>query len=324
VRLSSVRSLKAELLAKPELRTVATSASLAAARPVMASALPPKPKPTAMALGVCRVGRRYRLAVRLQHGFPGAHSLLNRIRERARGEVDVRVVGRVVKQATPWHQRKNRPLQIGGSVGHIKITAGTLGCFVTANGRDDLILSNNHVLANENSGEKGDTILQPGKEDGGRSPADRAGHLGKFVRLKKTRPNLVDCATASLLDDIEYYSSWLEGRGAIRGVRTTPLDDEEPVFKLGRTTGLTRGFISAFEVDDLEVGFDIGDLRFDDQLEIAPAGNKPFSLGGDSGSLIVDEDLRAVGLLFAGNDADATYANPIQNVLDALGVDLVC
>jgi hypothetical protein len=42
----------------------------------------------------------------------------------------------------------------------------------------------------------------------------------------------------------------------------------------------------------------------------------------------VDEDLRAVGLLFAGSDQGGangqglTYANPIRLVLDALKVDL--
>ena len=50
---------------------------------------------------------------------------------------------------------------------------------------------------------------------------------------------------------------------------------------------------------------------------------KPFSLGGDSGSLILDSKRRAVALLFAGNDVDATFANPIQEVLDSLKVQLV-
>jgi hypothetical protein len=147
--------------------------------------------------------------------------------------------------------------------------------------------------------------------------------LEKFVRLKTTRPNVLDCATARLEEDLEYYFDWLEGLGPISGIRQGPLDEDEPVFKVGRTTGLTEGVISALEVDDLEVEYDDGDLRFDDQLEIAPAGNEPFSLGGDSGSLIVDGDRKAVGLLFAGNDEDASYANPIQTVLDTLGVSLV-
>ena len=51
-------------------------------------------------------------------------------------------------------------------------------------------------------------------------------------------------------------------------------------------------------------------------------GAKPFSLGGDSGSLILDSRRRAVALLIAGNDADTTYANPIGAVLAALRVQL--
>jgi hypothetical protein len=73
----------------------------------------------------------------------------------------------------------------------------------------------------------------------------------------------------------------------------------------------------------------LDNLRFDDQIEIEGAGSGPFSQGGDSGSLIVDDDLMALALLFAGgdqggsNDQGLTYANPIQTVFDALGVDLL-
>jgi hypothetical protein len=78
----------------------------------------------------------------------GSH-MACRVRQQAKGECDVRLVGRVVKQA-PWHQRKNRPRRIGGCIGHFRVTAGTLGAFVTlraSGGDEDWILSNNHVLA---------------------------------------------------------------------------------------------------------------------------------------------------------------------------------
>jgi hypothetical protein len=321
MKLQSVRDLKAELLSERSLRTVATAESLPArARHVTSSALPEQKKPTAVALGVARAGKGYKLAVRLHHAFPGSQSMIEEMSQRARGEIDVRVVGRVVKQA-PWHQNRNRPLRIGGSVGHFKITAGTLGAFVTRNGKEDLILSNNHVLANENKAKKGDAILQPGDADGGRKGQDTVGQLDTFVHLRER--NTVDCAMAALEDGMEYYSHWLEGMGPITGIRTGLLDEDEPVFKLGRTTGRTEGIVTAFDVDDLQVEFDAGDLRFDNQIEIGPKGSKPFSLGGDSGSLIMDGDRKAVGLLFAGNDVDATYANRIQNVLEALKVKLV-
>ncbi len=70
-------------------------------------------------------------------------------------------------------------------------------------------------------------------------------------------------------------------------------------------------------------------LRFDNQIEIEGSGTKTFSDGGDSGSLIFNEDNEGVGLLFAGGDSGGTngmgltYANPLRTVLDSLKVDLV-
>src|SRR3989304_4541972 len=54
---------------------------------------------------------------------------LSRILALARGEVDVRYVGRVVKRALPWHRQRNRPLRIGGPIGHYRDTAGAPGGF---------------------------------------------------------------------------------------------------------------------------------------------------------------------------------------------------
>jgi hypothetical protein len=94
-------------------------------------------------------GEAYRLAVRLQRRALEGSDTIETIRRQARGEIDVRYIGRVIKRAgadlVPWYQERSRPLRIGSSIGHHKITAGTLGGFVRA--RSDsapLILSNNH------------------------------------------------------------------------------------------------------------------------------------------------------------------------------------
>lgn len=77
------------------------------------------------------------------------------------------------------------------------------------------------------------------------------------------------------------------------------------------------------------VNFDTGEFSFDQTVEIEGEGDLPFSDGGDSGSLIVGADNRAVALLFAGselgggNGMGLTYANPVRLVLDGLEVDLV-
>jgi len=47
-----------------------------------------------------------------------------------------------------------------------------------------------------------------------------------------------------------------------------------------------------------------------------------MSQGGDSGSAVLDMNKQVVGLLFAGSNT-TTIMNPIQLVLDALGVQLV-
>jgi hypothetical protein len=289
------------------------------------SALPATEPPPPIALGIQGSHGDYRLAVRIQTASPGIQANIERILEFAHGEASVRVVGRVVKQQTPpWQKIKQNPLLIGCSVGHSKTTAGTLGCFVEVEGRSGpCVLSNNHVLADENRAALGDPIRQPGPSDGGESPLDDVAMLSKFVALTTTGKNLIDGAVASLAEGVAGDFHTLAGLGTLNGLRPDPLDGEEIVFKIGRTTGVTQGRISAFEIDDVWIKYDIGVIGFDRQIEIAPAEKGPFSLGGDSGSLVVDENLRAVGLLFAGNDVDITYANPLQTVLQAFGARLL-
>jgi type IV secretory pathway TrbD component len=97
---------------------------------------------------------------------------------------DVYEVGYLRAYQTP-RDRFRPTIPSGVSMGHFKITAGTLGTIVTdrATGQK-LILSNNHVLANSNDAALGDAILQPGPTDGGQNPGDRVATLERFVRLR--------------------------------------------------------------------------------------------------------------------------------------------
>ena len=331
MRLDSARALKADLsksVVAPLAISLAVRAAGTRAQPTTALASTP---PT-MALGITRIGKKsdYALAVRIQkRGLEGS-SQLETIRKKAKGEIDVRYIGQVTKRASlPWFQKINRPLRIGGSIGHYQITGGTLGAFVRSRADGSvLILSNNHVLANENRAKKGDAILQPGAYDGGRDPEDKVGAYLGTVKLKKAGSNLVDAAVATILPEIKFDATTLAGLGKLAGAgAAAPIEGDE-VSKLGRTTGKTTGRVSAFELDGVTVQYDMGLLSFDDQLEIEGADSEGFSRGGDSGSLIVNADLRGVGLLFAGSDQGGpnghglTFANPLQNVLDGLKVDL--
>ena len=128
-------------------------------------------------------------------------------------------------------------------------------------------------------------------------------------------------------DDATVEASYPVGR-----VTTTArAEGGETVGKIGRTTAVTAGRVTAIELDDVVVGYgeELGALRFDDQLEVESTGAGPFSRGGDSGSLVYREDGVALGLLFAGsetggsNGAGLTYCNAVDTVLDRLGVVLL-
>ena len=220
-----------------------------------------------------------------------------------------------------------RPLRIGSSVGHFKITAGTLGGFVSLDGGATAILSNNHVLADENRGAIGDAILQPGPLDGG-AMRNQVATLSNFVRLRRQGANAVDAAVATLTEGIAADHRRIRGVGRLAGVGGV-LDVGAEVRKTGRTTGTRRGVVTAIELDNVVVAYDIGDLTFDGQIEIEGTGLRGFSDGGDSGSLIVDGDRLAVGLLFAGstrggsNGRGLTYANPVEPVLQELSATLM-
>jgi hypothetical protein len=242
---------------------------------------------------------------------------------------------------------KWRPAPGGVSIGHFAITAGTLGCLVRRGGQV-FILSNNHVLANSNDAQPGDPILQPGPYDGGTSE-DQIATLEEFVTINfGTAPS-----TCSVAGGVAAILNWIARLGGSRHrlqafqenpetnhvdaaiarpisvdlVQDRILEIGEPqgvgegtlglaIRKSGRTTGLTSGEITQVDVTT-RVSYGTGKTAtFADQL-MAGA----MSSGGDSGSAVLDQSGRVIGLLFAGSES-TTVINRIQNVMDALGVSI--
>ncbi len=336
MRLDSVRDLKGQL-ARDTLPPMLESAAVrarAADGPNGARRRGAAP----IALGVAK-GKHsgdYKLAVRIQQGdrinARAAAGIPQRINDLAQGEADIRIVRNIKKRArrpTPWYQGMLRPLTIGSSVGHHRVTCGTLGAFVRCGESGDIcMLSNNHVLANEGQCRKGDVVLQQGSLDGGVMPDNRVARLERWTRFSTRGKHLVDAAIAVLDDEMEYYATTMRGRPQtdLAGVRRRILEPDDIVWKVGRTTGFTKGVVTAIELDDVVVEYDMGDVTFDDQIEIAGVRGTLFCDGGDSGSLIVDADDKACALLFAGGyepgRGDLTYAHPIKTVFEHLDVTL--
>jgi hypothetical protein len=222
----------------------------------------------------------------------------------------------------PNPRTKFRPAQPGCSVGfqdpaNLSVMAGTYGATVKDK-QGTYILSNNHVLADENRLSAGAPIFQPGLLDGGNPASDQVATLTRFITLETTKPNLVDCAiakgtSAGILSNVVLHI------GAPQGVATATLDMS--VHKFGRTTGYTVGRVTSIDTD-VTVGYDIGNITFTGQIIIVGNGSAAFSKAGDSGSLILQRGTNeAVALLFAGSNTH-TIANHLSDVLKALGVTL--
>ncbi len=227
-------------------------------------------------------------------------------------ESDVEEVGKIVALANTG---RYRPALGGASIGHYKITAGTLGCLVKDQKTGTiLILSNNHVLANSNQAKKADPVLQPGPYDGGKKTKDILAYLERWIEIQFDRQgNLVDAALAR-----PKKPSWVKSEiiqiGAPAGVGRAKRG--MAVQKSGRTTGYTTGQIKDVHAT-VKVQYEKESALFRNQILTTA-----MSQGGDSGSLVLDQKKRAVGLLFAGSEM-VTIGNPISEVLKRLEVELV-
>jgi hypothetical protein len=225
--------------------------------------------------------------------------------------------------------------QYGGSTSNSVIPqdcclGGTLGSLVQQSG-NYYALSNDHVLGRpssetQNDAQVGEAIAEPGN-------FDFSCQLGNTVAKFFFAPTLssgIDAALASLeAGEInttgQIYNIGIPASGIAKaavGMR---------IAKQGRTTGLTCGTVKAVHMTfNATIGKCGGDIavKFPRQIFITDSTSTPFSLGGDSGSLIVSADTaQPVALLWAnGTDSkkeSISVGNPISTVAAKLGITFV-
>jgi hypothetical protein len=217
-----------------------------------------------------------------------------------------------------------RPVPIGVSTGRAdECAAGTIGARVKS-GSTVYALSNNHVYAKENAGKAGDLVYQPGRYDlncGSDDTKYRLGTLVNATTISFTGDNVVDGAIVKPDNGTATLGNSTPSNGY--GTPSSSITSAQlnmAVQKYGRTTGLTTGVVVGVNVI-VNVQYDAGVARFVKQVEIQGT-HGAFSKAGDSGSLIVTQSGRnPVALLFAGGQT-VTFANPIADVLSALGVSI--
>jgi S1-C subfamily serine protease len=212
------------------------------------------------------------------------------------------------------------------------IIIGTLGCFVKIDDESTGFLSNNHVIAGENRGDrKKDRILQPGSSVF--DPVEHVGVLEDYVDLVVSPPgakphsgsvnyNLVDAGVARLVDGIPFSSGYLPFRSLAAPAGVAPAMYGDAVFKVGRTTGLTYGRVVDVATVVGPVPYGPGDCWFRRSIVVEGLDGTMFSDRGDSGSAVVKTSGEVIGLVYAGNGFQ-TYVCPIDEVLRSLECSLV-
>jgi hypothetical protein len=203
-----------------------------------------------------------------------------------------------------------RPCPGGFSIGHTRSGSGTFGGNVRFGANFGYILSNNHVLAALNTGVAGDPIVQPGVADGGTAPMDTIATLTRFVPLDLTGGNNeVDCAIAQANNPADILRH-VQSIGTPTALANATV--KQAIRKSGRTTQLTNGTITSDNATarvtyGTQVGIFVNQLKYSRMCD-----------GGDSGSLIWDQDsLTVVGLHFS-HDTSSCYGNKILRVLELL------
>jgi len=244
---------------------------------------------------------------------------------------------------------------ISGANSNLPGECGTIGYFCRKKSlfprpSEIYLLSNSHVFADLRKGvvDEHDLIMQPspGEPGANRPIAQLTNFAHPKLENDTNEANFVDAAIAKLWNQ-EVHKPLLPMIGAVNGfVDRDDVEVGERARKFGRTTGFTSGLVFSIYLD-LWVRYDrTGQTSFfKNQFLIEPdrPHHQKFVDKGDSGSLVVDADNSASGLIFAGANGDIEIktgptdnnakflkavnncgvANPISEVLKRLGIELL-
>ncbi|NKB33124.1 MAG: hypothetical protein GKR91_08505 [Pseudomonadales bacterium] len=262
-----------------------------------------------------------------------------------------------IGKCVPTSSESEKIVPGGGCKITVRNWGGTLGYFVgkNDNDRDTFLLSNCHVIANNGivNGQSDLAIFQ-GDYSSSNSD-DEVAQLSNWVPLKfcddpNNYQNLVDAAIGKIYPclglryDIPHIA---DSENPIKGFRKP--ERGSMVRKYGYGSGLSCGeivdvdFMTSSEFFTDKDEFSMRRVGFKKQILCVPrpcpneppSPGEPFTVKGDSGAVVVDEDNYIVGLNWGGTgevSADGSLddkneingvANNIVNVFDKLKLDRV-
>lgn len=225
--------------------------------------------------------------------------------------------------------------------------AGTLGAFVAFTSKISDVtvpgfISAGHVLEVKDQDKRG--VYSPGRPDilqltdkHNIGEVEDYAALVSFKRIDDPERviNTADVGIARLRDDSRTWRTIVRHpeTGGDLHIRNAMDDDEVidrlksgnfEVFKVGRTTGLTKGRLRAVSSTPIPIkigyrNYLYGDLGLIASLEAASTFTQP----GDSGALVYSKDGKAVGFVVGGSERGATLIHMANSCLASMGASLV-
>ncbi len=245
----------------------------------------------------------------------------------------------------------NKRICCGSSVGlGNQRNAGTLTALATRKNEQAIYgLSCNHVTGGCGTARPGTPVVVPGIQDiddeyrnilvigDHESAAPMSQGLPSVYNTSENR----DMAFFSIRDPDKLSSMQGNGTNAYDTPHLFENHPERrmPVKKWGRSTGFTTGEISLVNKDPEPIPYQVqsyygpiqsqtfqGTVYLHDVIEVTPDSSKPFSLGGDSGSLVVTNITgrvaKVVGVVIAG-DKNKSLVLPLKPSLEKYGLRLL-
>lgn len=291
--------------------------------------------------GVTRRGGKFVVAILISDRDIRAKQLVKQLAQTYQGMVFARSVGTAHSSDPQNHYSpvpstlySNGAICPGASVGHIRGFPGSLGCLVrsTVPGQDWIgVLSASHVLAMNNRAKKGDIVLSPAAPDGSGLDEDQCGTLERYKLLvdfdkELHGANQVCCVDVALVKleekrDVPECTMVPNPRNSHKLMRINRVigGDEVadqcgwPVYKVGRTTGFTKGVLDIVGLQRQPILLNGTPYLYTNILTVRHL-EKPFSKPGDSGALVYTSGGEAVGLVIGGTD-EVSFLSPFDACL---------
>lgn len=193
----------------------------------------------------------------------------------------------------------------------LRISSGTAGAFFTVKNDESIyMLSNFHVLLYQ-TGNVGDEIVHPSKADG--SGASEV--IGEIFWKGGMKDGEMDAAIAKINYPVN-IGKYNRCNIPFEGIMAPKNDDI--IRKCGKKTGLTDG-----EIRSTNCTFDISTLENENEFNRHrnQVLTTKMSMPGDSGSVIVNEQNKVVGLIYAGDEVSVSFAIDITKIFDKVQQD---